>query len=140
SLNPVTNPEIELPGPLQHVAESVVYSAIDCARDAPLGCSNALDQLALAAAGTGMVLCIGATGGGCLMAAGIISTGAGAGSTVITIRNYMNGERGATATDVTVGIVTTTTGGLWGGQAKGAVGTGTSVLQWVYDEWTAANR
>ncbi|MCO5182297.1 MAG: hypothetical protein M9896_19840 [Candidatus Promineofilum sp.] len=42
SLNPVTNPEIELPGPLQHVAESVVYSAIDCARDAPLGCSNAL--------------------------------------------------------------------------------------------------
>ncbi|MCA9367877.1 hypothetical protein KC887_06490, partial [Candidatus Kaiserbacteria bacterium] len=140
SLNPVTNPEIELPGPLQHVAESVVYSAIDCARDAPLGCSKTLDDLALVAAGGGMVLCAAATGGGCLAIAGGLSTAAGGTSTLITIINYANGERGATATDVTVGIITTATGWRWGGQAKGAVGTGTGVLQWVYDEWTAANR
>ncbi len=126
-----SNPDIYLPG--RSIADSVVADAFACA-DAPLwGCGNLADDIAFGIAASGALLCVGATGGGCLTVVGVFSGGAAFSGATITTRNAVVGE--ATWIDAGVSWTTTVSGVRYGARQGGVVGAGIATFQRAYDWW-----
>jgi RHS repeat-associated protein len=118
-------------------ADQVVINAINCSNDFPMDCANAASDLSLGIAGGGAIVCAAVTGGGCLAVAGGASTVIGGTGTLVTVANYLNGERGVTGVDAAVSIGTTGLGWRYGTRAKGGIGAAIAYLQRRYDTWVA---
>jgi hypothetical protein len=119
----------------QGVAEAVADDIAACQDNMPWGCGTLLDDTAVVASGGAMIICVAATGGGCLAVGGYASTAFGFVSSGITTRNAFHSE--ATTADVVMSWTTSIVGARFGGQAAGAVGTGVSIVQRIYDWWTS---
>ena len=119
------------------VADQVVINAINCSNDFPMDCANAASDLSLGIAAGGAIGCVVVTGGGCLAVVGYASTAIGGTGTLVTVANYVNGERGVTGVDAVVSIATTGLGWSYGTSAKGFAGAAIAYLQRRYDTWAA---
>ena len=125
------NPPVKLLG--QDAAQAVVDDIAACQNNMPLGCGNLLDDASFAIAGSAVIVCAAASGGGCLTVGGYFSGGVSFVSSTFTTINALQGD--ATTADVIISWSTLAVGTRYGAVGKGLLGTGVSAVQRIYDWW-----
>jgi hypothetical protein len=129
-------PEFKIPG--HDLLKPYGDDFAECLVEGILGCGGLIDDAALGVAGVAVVVCAGATGGGCLVAGAAVTSFLGGVSGGITGVNYVRGN--ASAEDLVVGVTATVIGGAGGPATKGlatAIAAGGQVVyNWYWSDTT----